>query len=540
MPVSSAVDDQVKQDVSLPETPPDTSVKPDPTVLKPDSNAADIKPSAVDSPVDPINQNAPLVTEPDAGILSAEPLVKAEQKTEDSGSSESQGESQGSSSLGTDGLPPLVENPNKLSTREILTGNNKAVGPTEITPDALPDAKLVTATNTLDAPQSEVTDPESKSLKTTDVTNVLPQDSALQPLEADTGGPYPYTIDQLLDLVIQKDASDLHISAGYPVMIRVDGDLSSISPERLTPETSKDLIYSMLPDDIKEVVEVSKEADLAHAHKDLARFRVNVYHAKGSMCAAFRLIPRRIRSIEELKLPSIYKEFAALKQGLVLVTGPTGHGKSTTLASILNEVNKTRPVHILTIEDPIEYVYPREKALVCQREMKNDTHSWEIALRSALREDPDVVLVGEMRDYETIAAAITVAETGHLVFATLHTNSAAQTIDRIIDVFPEHQQSQIRTQLATVIEAVVSQRLVKLIGGGRRAVSEVMLGSPAVRNIIREGKTYQLDNTIRTSSDIGMISIEKSLVELVREGVLSVEDAQAYAISPEEVVRLLK
>jgi len=351
---------------------------------------------------------------------------------------------------------------------------------------------------------------------------------------------FSFTMDQLFEIVVQKNASDLHVTADYPVQIRVDGDLFSLNNEILDASGARELIYSVLTEELKEVVEVNKEVDFAYAYKDIARFRVNAFHAMGNLSGAFRLIPNKIRTLEELKLPKLYHELANLRQGLVLVTGPTGHGKSTTLAAILNEINLNQSKHIITIEDPVEYVYPRGKALVDQREIKQDTHGWDIALKSVLREDPDVVLVGEMRDYETISAAITVAETGHLVLATLHTNSAAQTIDRIIDVFPEHQQGQIRTQLATVTEAVVAQRLVKLIGGGRRAVSEVMLGTPAVRNIIREGKTYQLDNVIRTSSDVGMISIERSLVELVREGVLSVEDAQSYAMNPDEVIRLLK
>jgi len=355
-----------------------------------------------------------------------------------------------------------------------------------------------------------------------------------------TSSAYPYTMKQLLEIVVQKNASDLHIGANYPALIRIDGELQPVGTQIITPEIAKDLIFSILSEENKEVAEINKEVDIAYAYEDIARFRVNVYHSTGSMSAALRLIPNKIKTMEELNLPKIYQNFVNLKQGLILVTGPTGHGKSTTLAAILNEINKSKPLHIITIEDPVEYVYPVGKALVNQREMKQDTHSWDIALKSILREDPDVVLVGEMRDYETISAAITIAETGHLVFATLHTNSASQTIDRIIDVFPEHQQGQIRTQLAVVIEGIIAQRLVKLNGGGRRAVSEVMMGTAAVRNIIREGKTYQLDNVIRTSGDVGMISIERSLVDLVREGLISVEDAQLNAINPEEVLRLLK
>lgn len=244
--------------------------------------------------------------------------------------------------------------------------------------------------------------------------------------------------------------------------------------------------------------------------------------------------------MQELGLPAVYNSLTKLNQGFILVTGPTGSGKSTTLAAMIQDINLRRACHILTIEDPIEYVYPSGKAMVSQREVGDDTHGWEIAMKSALREDPDVILVGEMRDYETIASAITLAETGHLVFATLHTNSAAQTVERIIDVFPAEQQNQVRSQLAGILEAVIAQRLVPITGGGRKAVSEIMLANPAIRNLIREGKTHQIDNVIRTSADIGMISIEHSLVQMVREGTITMETAQKYAVKPEEIIRLMK
>jgi len=349
-------------------------------------------------------------------------------------------------------------------------------------------------------------------------------------------------IDELLRYAIQNNASDLHITVGYPPIIRIDGELKEISDQVITPEQAEELIFPVLSDEKKELLEVNREIDLAYFHEgDMpARFRINAYYTKKNLAAAFRLIPSRVRSIDELMLPNIYHQFAQLKQGFILVTGPTGHGKSTTLAAILEEINTTRFCHIVTIEDPIEYVFEGKKALIDQREMNDDTHSWAIALRSALRQDPDVILVGEMRDYETIAAAITLAETGHLVFATLHTNSAAQTVDRMIDVFPNNQQPQIRLQLSNILEAIVAQRLIPLDKGGRRAVSEIMIASPAIKNMIREAKTHQIDNVIRTSSDIGMVSLEKSLVNLVREGVISVQKAQEYAVFPEEVLRLLK
>lgn len=351
-----------------------------------------------------------------------------------------------------------------------------------------------------------------------------------------------YRMEDLLSLTINRNASDLHIAAGYPPIIRIDGELEEVGDRILSPEDAEELIFSVLDDEKKELLEVNREIDFAYKYNGAvnARFRVNAFYSMKNLCAALRLIPSRIRTIEELMLPQMYHQFAKLKQGLILVTGPTGHGKSTTLASILEDVNRTRFCHLVTIEDPIEYVFEGKKSLIDQREMNDDTHSWEIALRSALRQDPDVLLVGEMRDYETISATITLAETGHLVFATLHTNSASQTIDRVIDVFPENQQPQVRAQLSNILEAVVAQRLIPLDKGGRRAVSEIMLKNSAIGNLIREGKTNQIDNVIRTSSDIGMVSLEKSLVNLVREGVISVQKAQEYAVFPEEVLRLLK
>lgn len=350
----------------------------------------------------------------------------------------------------------------------------------------------------------------------------------------------PLTTNRLLDLVISKDASDLHLTVGYPPVLRIDGQLVPYGSAVLSPEDVQKLIFQTLDKNFQELLVVNKEVDLSYAHEDKARFRINAYHEQGNMAAAYRLIPTKIRTIEELMLPQICHELAKLPQGLVLVTGPTGHGKSTTLAAMMNEINMNQARHIITIEDPIEYIYPKGKSVVDQRELHHDTNSWDIALRSVLRQDPDVVLVGEMRDYETIAAAITIAETGHLVFATLHTNNAAQTIDRVIDVFPEHQQAQIRTQLSNIIEAVISQRLVPIIGGGRRAVPEVLLATSAVRNTIREGKTHQIDNIITTGGDVGMISLERSLVDLVRQGKLTLESAQMHSLKPEEIVKLVR
>lgn len=348
-------------------------------------------------------------------------------------------------------------------------------------------------------------------------------------------------IQQLLQLTIDRNASDLHLMAGIPPTLRVDGLLVRVPGEMpLAPTEIDALLKSILNAGQTERVTTNKEIDFSLAFSENARFRVNVYTQKNSVAASFRRIPIKIPTIEKLKLPPILYQFTKLRQGFILITGPTGHGKSTTLAAMLDEINRTRPVHILTIEDPVEFIFTPQQAIISQREMHADTHSWEVALRSALREDPDVVLVGEMRDHETIAAALTVAETGHLVFATLHTNSASQTIDRIVDVFPKEQQGQVRLQLSNVIEGVFSQRLVPLATGGRIAAFEVLTSTSAVRTTIREGKTHQLDNIIRTSAEFGMTLIEKTLGNYVQQGIVSMEDAQSFAIRPEELTRLLK
>lgn len=347
-------------------------------------------------------------------------------------------------------------------------------------------------------------------------------------------------IQQLFTEAVRLEASDLHLVVGFPPMMRVSGKLGPVqglSP--LAPSDVEVLVNAVFTPEQKDLFLTNREIDFSVA-TPLARFRVNVYYQKASIAAAFRLIPSRIRSIDELKLPSICHEFATLKQGFILVTGPTGHGKSTTLASMIQSINEKRAVHIVTIEDPIEYTYPTGLSIVSQREMHADTHSWTVALRSVLREDPDVVLVGEMRDFETIQAALTIAETGHLVFATLHTNSASQTIDRIVDVFPENRQDQIRLQLSAVLEGVISQRLVPAVSGGRVVVAEIMTGTPAVHTTIRDGKTHLLDNIIQTSAELGMMTIEAALARRVKEGLVSIEVATAYAQHPEELGKLLK
>jgi len=348
-------------------------------------------------------------------------------------------------------------------------------------------------------------------------------------------------IKQLLGITIQLQASDLHLLVNSPPMVRVNGQLSPIVHQpKLTEEENKNLIFSMLSPSQKDLLLTNKELDFSYDFEGKGRFRINAYFERGRIAAALRLIPLRIKTIEELNLPKICHRFAQLKAGFILVTGPTGHGKSSTLAAIIEEINQTRKTHIITIEDPVEYVYQNKQSIISQRELHYDTHSWVVALRSVLREDPDVVLVGEMRDYETIAAALTIAETGHLVFATLHTNSASQTIDRIVDVFPEHQQAQVKMQLSNSLEAIFSQRLLPAIDGGRLPATEVLLATSAVRSTIREGKSHLIDNIIQTSQELGMMTLEKNLADWVRAGKISQETAVAWCLRPEELIRMLK
>ena len=347
-------------------------------------------------------------------------------------------------------------------------------------------------------------------------------------------------IQQLLELTIQRDASDLHLSPGFPPTLRIHGDLIPIpGTQILTAQDVETIITPLLSEMQKKIFAQSFELDFSFELEGRGRFRVNVYRQKNGPAASLRLIPLRIIPLEELGLPPACDKFAQLKQGFILVTGPTGHGKSTTLASFINKINQTRAVHVITIEDPIEYVYPPGKALIDQREMYKDTRGWNNALRAALREDPDVVLIGEMRDFETIASAMTIAETGHLVFATLHTNSAAQSVDRIIDVFPEIQQPQIRLQAASTLEAIISLRLIPTIEPGRTLATELLIATPAVRNIIREGKSYLIDNVIETSAEYGMQVLETSLVELVRSGRISPEVALGFSLRPALLNKLL-
>lgn len=349
------------------------------------------------------------------------------------------------------------------------------------------------------------------------------------------------TIYDLLQKLVDQKGSDIHLIVGAAPVMRVDG-LLVVDPDLsvLDEKAAESLITPLLSKDQQLFLQKNKEIDFGYQFGDKGRFRVNIYHALGKIAAALRLIPPKIKTLDELGLPPLLHEFTKFNQGLVLLTGPTGEGKSTTLAALINEINFTRSDHIITIEDPIEFVHTPKKSIISHREINQDTLDWQIALKSALREDPNVVLVGEMRDYETIAATLTLAETGHLVFATLHTSTAAQTIDRIIDVFPAAQQSQIRQQIASSLRAVVAQRLVQKINGGRAAAFEIMVVNDAVRNLIRESKTFQLDNVLQTSSDAGMILIENYLFEMISQGIITKETAIATAFRPKELDRILK
>jgi len=337
---------------------------------------------------------------------------------------------------------------------------------------------------------------------------------------------------RLLDLAISKGASDIHIVAGAHPLIRIDGRLLPVTSEPpLTLDKVKELLAEIARPEILEKVKNKIEVDFSFQFNN-TRFRTNAYLEKDLPAASLRLIPSTVKSYTELGLPPIVEFFTSQSQGLVIITGPTGHGKSTTLASMVQKINLERREHIITIEDPIEYLFHNEKSLVSQREVGNDTQSFPAALKSALREDPNVLLIGEMRDLETIESALTMAETGHLVLTTLHTNSAAQTIDRIVGVFPAYQQQQIRSQLASVLLGVMSQRLIPKISGGRVVAAEVMIANPAIRTLVRDNKVHQIPNVIQTSASEGMILLDKVLAELISRGEVSLEDALTWSISP--------
>jgi twitching motility protein PilT len=347
-------------------------------------------------------------------------------------------------------------------------------------------------------------------------------------------------IDDLLRQVGERRASDLHLSEGLPPMIRVDGRLVRLEYDCLTPADIQRFVYDVLTNDQIQQFEKTRELDFSYGLANVGRFRFNVYRQRGSIGAAMRSISTRIPTIEELRLPPGLRELTRRPSGLILITGATGAGKSTTLAAMINVINQERECHVLTIEDPIEYVHQHARAMINQRELGADTLSFGSALRAVLREDPDVVLVGEMRDLETIAAALTLAETGHLVFATLHTRNAPQTIDRIVDVFPPHQQDQIKVQLANALEAVVAQQLLPRAGGGRVAAQEIMIATTAVRNLIREGKTAQLYSCIETGTQQGMLTMDRALVDLYRAGIVPKEVAASASLDRDNFERLLR
>ncbi len=351
-----------------------------------------------------------------------------------------------------------------------------------------------------------------------------------------------HSIDDLLATMVEHNASDLHLTAGSPPMIRVNGQLQGLLQfEKLTPEETRTIIYRILNTEQQKHLETRRQIDFSYSIPGLARFRVNAYFQRTAVGAAFRLIPAEIKTLEELNMPSRLYEFAEKPRGLVLVTGPTGSGKSTTLASILDRINRTRHEHILTIEDPIEFLHWHRSCMVNQREIGPDAPSFADALRGALRQDPDVILVGEMRDLETIGTALTAAETGHLVFATLHTQSAPSTIDRIIDVFPSEQQDQVRVQLAATLQGIVTQNLVPTAdGSGRVAAIEILIPDDAVRNLIRQAKIEQIYSVMQTSTSRGMVTMEQSLADLVIRRVVTSETAFARSSRPDQLLTMLE
>ena len=346
---------------------------------------------------------------------------------------------------------------------------------------------------------------------------------------------------ELLKEVVARNASDLHLSVGAHPILRIRGRLMSLNEYPVLGGTAtREIIYSILSNDQRQRLETDWQIDFAYSVPGHGRFRVNAYYQRGSVGAAFRLIPFGLTSIDDLGLPPAVHDFTRKPRGFVLVTGPTGSGKSTSLAAMINEINETREEHIMTIEDPIEFLHTHKRCMVNQRELGADAQSFEMALRAALRQDPDVILVGEMRDLETISTALTAAETGHLVFATLHTQDTAQTIDRIIDVFPAHQQGQVRVQLSVALQGIMTQQLLpNADGSGRVVATEVLVPTPAVRNLIREGKTHQIYSVLQTGSSVGMQTMDTSLSQLVREGKISQKLAEARSTTPEELRRLL-
>jgi twitching motility protein PilT len=447
--------------------------------------------------------------------------------------------------------PPVVENnfvdepdikeslEKKLEQLPQVQVENKEVLPPLTTPEQLnklqSDLNSVVEQSFKQVPQDIPVQIEASSTveqkEVTPISNTVEQAAVIQSSTTE--------LNDILKLAINRNASDVHFTVGYRTMIRVDGSLEVATSTLLTPELVDGYVKKLLAGRPDMQMNSIKEMDLTYTMGN-RRFRVNIFRQMGTFSITLRVIPEKILSIADLGLPEIIKEFPTFPNGLVLVTGPTGSGKSTTIAAILNQINLTYPKHIVTLEDPIEFVFPKGISLVDQRESGIDFTSWGNALRSILRQDPDVVLVGEMRDLETVEAALQIAETGHLVFATLHTNGAAETVNRVIDIFEANKQDQIRVQLSSVLRAVVSQKLVQVSTGGRKSVVEILLTTPSVKNAIRDKKTFQINNIIQTSSDIGMVSIEKSLVKMVKDGLISKETAKSLSVNPNEIDVLLQ
>lgn len=351
---------------------------------------------------------------------------------------------------------------------------------------------------------------------------------------------YRLFLEELLQTALTENASDLHLSVSHPPIVRINGKLIALAKKpAITSHDAREIVMEMMNKQQKEKFLNNYEVDFSYNFRNIARFRVNVYFQRGEISCAMRLIPTKIKTLEELSMPSSLYELCDHSQGFVIITGPTGHGKSTTLAALVNKINKERFCHIITIEDPIEYVFEEERSLIDQREIYQDALSFPRALKSVFRQDPDVIMVGEMRDTVTISTAITAAETGHLVFSTLHTNSASQTIHRIIDSFPPEQQNQIRSQLSSALLAVVSQRIIPGVKGGLVPACEIMIATPAVSNLIRENKIHEIDLVIETSSEQGMISLNKALYNLIQKREISLRNALVYSRNPAELRRMV-
>ncbi len=352
---------------------------------------------------------------------------------------------------------------------------------------------------------------------------------------------YKKQLEELLSLTVREQASDLHLSTGHFPTLRISSRLTPlVKKKKLLPEDSKNLAFELMTEDQRQRFLQEKEIDFSYNFKENARFRINIFFQKGNISCALRLIPARVPTIEELNLPPLLHGWTRPSQGFILITGPSGHGKSTTLAALIDEINHTRTDHIITIEDPIEYVFEDDRCIIDQREVYQDTFSFAKALKATFRQDPDVIMVGEMRDPETMAIAITAAETGHLVFATLHTNSASQSIHRVVDSFPPEQQAQVRAQLSGSLLGVISQRLLPRTRGGLIPACEIMISTPAVANLIRENKIHEIPLVIETSAEVGMVSLNRQLANLIRAKEITLENALSYSLDPSELLKLVK